>query len=251
MRSGRYSRLPPRTGPTRSRTYGPKTRSPDPIPKLVLIFDQFQEILTKDAIDLQAKEEFFTWIGHALTGTDRLALFAMREDYVASLEPYLGRVPTRLRTRYRLDLLDPGAALKAIEEPVKVEGDPVRFLPARFDPEAAGHLVDELRKVRLQRRGGGLGEESLVDEPLGPNVEPVHLQIVCERLWRLWRDEKPDAETITMEDVRKLGNVREALSSYCDEKFAAIAEGKVELERQVRDWVAQWLITPQKVAACF
>ena len=139
----------------------------------------------------------------------------MREDHVASLEPYLGRVPTRLRTRYRLDLLDRGAALRAIEEPVKVRDESVRFLPAEFDPKAAEHLVDELRKVRLQRRGGGLGEEALVDEPLGPNVEPVQLQIVGERLWRLWRAEQPDAQRITLEDVRKLGNVRDALSGYC------------------------------------
>ena len=65
----------------------------DPV---VLIFDQFEEILTADPTDLAAKEAFFAEVGAALQPRHRWALFAMREEHVAALDPYLHLIPTRL-----------------------------------------------------------------------------------------------------------------------------------------------------------
>src|SRR5262249_41357433 len=65
----------------------------------VLIFDQFEEILTLDPTDRAAKEAFLEQVGAVLRDRDRWALFAMREDYVAALDPYLRLLPTRLRSR--------------------------------------------------------------------------------------------------------------------------------------------------------
>ena len=76
----------------------------------VLIFDQFEEILTVDPTDRAAKEAFFAQVGAALRHRQRWALFAMREEYPASLDPYLRPIPTRLSTTYRLELLGEEAA---------------------------------------------------------------------------------------------------------------------------------------------
>ena len=54
----------------------------------VLIFDQFEEVLLNPA-DQAEKREFFHQLGAALRRRDRWALFAMRDDYVAALDPYL------------------------------------------------------------------------------------------------------------------------------------------------------------------
>ena len=56
---------------------------------VVLIFDQFEEILTVDPTNLAAKYAFFAQVGAALRNRRRWALFSMREDYVAALDPYL------------------------------------------------------------------------------------------------------------------------------------------------------------------
>ena len=82
----------------------------------VLIFDQFEEVLTLDAFDVAAKRELFQQIGAALRNPSYWALFSMREEYAPALEPYLRPIPTRLSTRFRLDLLtreQAGAAIRA------------------------------------------------------------------------------------------------------------------------------------------
>ena len=61
--------------------------SEDKPPIGVLIFDQFEEILTLDPTDLQSKQEFFSQLGDALGASNRWALFSRREDYVAALDP--------------------------------------------------------------------------------------------------------------------------------------------------------------------
>ncbi len=63
----------------------PVRAAADPI---VLIFDQFEEIIAVEPADRDAKEEFFTQVGQALGNWRRWALFAVREEYVARLEPF-------------------------------------------------------------------------------------------------------------------------------------------------------------------
>ena len=82
-----------------------------------LVFDQFEELFTLDPVDWDEKEAFLRELGEALTDRGRWALFAMREDFIAQLDPYLGLIPTRFGTRYRIDLLGPTAAIAAITEP--------------------------------------------------------------------------------------------------------------------------------------
>ena len=59
----------------------------------VLIFDQFEEILNTDPTDRAAKMGFFMQVGEALQNRQRWALFAMREEFVAGLDPYLLPLP--------------------------------------------------------------------------------------------------------------------------------------------------------------
>jgi hypothetical protein len=134
-----------------------------------LLFDQFEELFTLDPTDLDDKAAFLDEVGVALRDRGRWALFAIREDYIAQLDPYLALVPKRLSSRYRLDLLGVDAARLAMRRPAELEG-------VHFSLEAADHLIDDLRRVRVQRGG------QVVDE-LGPYIEPVQLQVVCRQLW--------------------------------------------------------------------
>jgi hypothetical protein len=196
-----------------------------------LIFDQFEEILHLDPTDVAAKEEFFDQAGAALRrDRDRWALFSMREDYVGALEPYVRRLPTRLRTTFRLDLLGEAAARQAIVEPARRHG--VEFLAA-----AATALVDDLRSVWVQRPDGSR------DEQLGPHIEPVQLQVVCHRLWsRL----PPGAREVRPEGIEAAGDVDAALAGYYADRVAAIAAKTGVGERAIREWVEGQLITEQR-----
>ncbi len=162
-------------------------------------------------------------------------LFCIRDDYLASLDPYLRPMPTR----FHLDLLDVSGALEAIRKPTGSRG-------VIFDAAAASRLVDELRQVRVSLTRTA-DAASGVARVLGPYVEPVLLQVVCRRLWN---EVGPAHTEIGLEDVEGLKDVDEALVDFYEQvvKEAVLepAAGARVSERQVREWVEQALITEQK-----
>lgn len=136
----------------------------------VLIFDQFEEILTVDPNDRTAKEDFFTEVGEVLRDHRRWALFIIREEYVGAIEPYTHLITGNLDCRFRLDLLDVNTARYAIRQPAAASG-------VDFTEEAATSLLDNLRTIHFQQQDG------TTETRLGAYVEPVQLQVVCRQLW--------------------------------------------------------------------
>jgi hypothetical protein len=113
----------------------------------VLIFDQFEEVLTMDPVnDRAAKHAFFADLGTALRSPRRWAVFAMREEFVARLAPYVRAVPTRMKATFQLDLLGPAAAMAAAQQPARAAG-------VEFTDAAARRLIDDLRQVQGPGRG--------------------------------------------------------------------------------------------------
>ncbi|MDQ0373955.1 NACHT and WD repeat domain-containing protein [Cellulomonas humilata] len=194
----------------------------------VLVFDQFEDILTADPTDEAGRREFFVELGAALRDRTRWAVFAMREDFLAALDPYVRHIPTRLATRYRLDLLTAEQALEAVIEPARHAG-------VTFERDAAQQLVDDLRRVRAQRPDGPA-------DVLGQYVEPVQLQVACTSLWsRL----QPGATRIDETDGIAQGGVEHALSVYYDMHVEWAAWSVGVPSGLVRDWFEERLITPQ------
>jgi WD40 repeat protein len=196
-----------------------------------LIFDQFEEVLTIDPTDQEGKLAFFNQLGEALRDRQRWALFSLREDYIAALDPYLRPIPTRLSNRYRLDLLGVPAARQAMQSPSRQVG-------VDFVDSAAQKLVDDLRTVHIQQPDG-----SLIEIP-GNSVEPVQLQVVC---YRLWGNLDSDDNSITVEDIAKIGDVNQSLSDYYGEIVEAVAQQTHVSERVIRDWFEHKLITEQGI----
>jgi WD40 repeat protein len=193
----------------------------------LLIFDQFEEILTVDPLDQEGKAEFFAQVGAVLRDSSRWALFSIREDYVAALDPYTRAVPTRLKSNLRLDLLTPEAARLAIEEPARNRN-------VSFTPEATSQLIDDLRRVTVQSRVGTYGSR------LGPYVEPVHLQVVCSQLW-----EKPRSNPaeIGVAELATIGDVDSALGEYYAAHVGEVAREADVKEKAIREWFDRSLIT--------
>jgi len=196
----------------------------------VLIFDQFEEVLTRDPTDIAAKHAFFEQLGAALRERRYRALFSMREDYVAALEPYLRHLPTRLSVHFRLDLLGVEGARQALAEPPRAAG-------VIFPDALVSRLIDDLRVVNVQQADGAIVQQ------LGPSVEPVQLQVLGLRLWQRLG---PDADTIGADDLAAVGDVNSALGDYYAEQVAAVAAAGGN-ERAVRAWFDRELITPQGV----
>ncbi|MFZ5822602.1 MAG: hypothetical protein ACOYYJ_22135 [Chloroflexota bacterium] len=205
---------------------GGKRRKASQSSALFLIFDQLEEVLTQNPTDRAAKMDFFMQVGEALRDQSVWALFVIREDYLAGLDPFLRPVPTRLANRFRLDLLGVSAAVDAIQKPAKDVG-------VNFSEDAAAKLVDDLRLMLVQ-----LPDGTSVEQP-GSYVEPVQLQVVCRRLWGgLGSDAR-----VTLEDVQAAGSTDEALADYYAMQVESVAADSGVKERAIREWVDRKLIT--------
>src|SRR4051794_27232843 len=103
-----------------------------PAPR-ALVIDQFEELFTLYPERWAQRGEVFDQLGEALDQDPLLrVVLAIREDFIAQLDPYAARLPTRLRTRMRL------AALRRPAPPPPV-ALPRRGAPAApaADPDAA------------------------------------------------------------------------------------------------------------------
>ena len=75
----------------------PKDEDGNLLPR-VLIFDQFEELFSSYPERWVDRRDFLAQIGKLLAGDSSLrVLFAMREDYIAQLDPYVSLLPENLR----------------------------------------------------------------------------------------------------------------------------------------------------------
>ncbi len=201
---------------------------------LVLVFDQFEEILTIDPTDWESQAGFFMELGAVLANGPVWALFSMREDYMGGLERYVRFLPGHLRATYRLDFLDRTAAKAAIQRPAREHG-------IEFTDEAAAELVRRLSLVKVQR------PDSDVSEIEAPFVQPVQLQVVCRRLWKSVAQKKADDfSAIDLADVEAYADIPKALRSYYGSTVEEVAAQTGMPEVTIRDWFEKELITAQR-----
>lgn len=187
-----------------------------PSPDTLLVFDQFEELFTRHTDRWSHREGFFKQVRCALNRYPSLrVLFSMREDYIAELTPFAGLLPDELRSRFRLERLRERAALEAIRLPAKKAG-------REFEEGAAELLVRLLRTNPAEQVDAAL-KVTVPDEPDLEFVEPMHLQIVCRRLWTKLA---ADRQTISVQDAQELGDVEEALTEFYDKDAIADIVGR-------------------------
>src|SRR6185295_14930566 len=87
------------------------------------------------------------------------------------LDPYCKSIRGYLNVRFRLELLRAAEARQAIKKSAADGG-------IAFSEDAARSLIDDLCRIRVQETDGTLTDKH------GDYVEPVHLQVVCRRLWQ-------------------------------------------------------------------
>jgi tetratricopeptide (TPR) repeat protein len=199
----------------------------EPAPRAIF-FDQFEEIITAYPEHWRQREGFFRQVAEALEKDDLLrVVFAVREDFVGTIQPFARLLPDGFRTHFRLERLSPDSALEAIEGPLdKTERS--------FAPGVAQSLVSDLLKFRVDT---GFGERMEVD---GEHVEPVQLQVVCRTLWS---ELDPEVSEISEEHRLRYGNVDRALSRFYAKAIGAAAERTGIEEKELRRWFETFFIT--------
>ncbi len=181
---------------------------------ILLIFDQFEEILRLNPADNAGRTEFFRQLGELLQSPSIWALLVLREDYLAPLLPWLSRLPTHFRSRFRLGFLSPPSAAEAMHCTAATGG-------RHFQPDALRQLTSRL------------ADETGV-------IEPMHLQVVCRRLWERMPDDDLSIDGV---DIDQFAGVTTSLAEYYATSVAAIARQFQISERAIRDWFQKELIT--------
>ncbi len=206
----------------------PTDRQGLPLPR-VIIFDQFEELFAFYPERWREREGFFHQVAGALEADPLLrVLFVMREDCLASLDPYARAMPDQLRNRFRLELLRAEPATLAVERPVISVG-------RSFASGVAHELVQELLKIKVESARGEIIEAT------GEFVEPVQLQVICQNLWI---DLPPDTKIITIDHLKAFGNVGEALKGFYERAVKTTAKETRVGERDLRNWFERHLVTP-------
>jgi hypothetical protein len=192
----------------------------------VLIIDQFEELFSTNESHWEEREDFFKQLIQVLQDDPRLrVVLVMRDEYIASLDPFEEILRSGSQARYSMRKLDSAAALEAITRPVE------SIRP--FEGGAARRLVEDLGAIRVTRPDGTL------QWAIGQYVEPVQLQVVCYNLWEIL---PPDGSVITERDLQDLGDVDKSLERYYDLRVSNVARAKGVPERKIREWFGERLI---------
>jgi len=138
----------------------------------VLIFDQFEELFTQHTECYEHRTGYLEDIIAALKDDPFLrVVFAIRKEYVRDIDRYATMVPVELKVEeFSLQRMGQEAALEAIIKPAAHY--------ATYAPGVAQAIVEQLNTTRIK------GFDGVLVEKRGEFIEMVHLQIVCDHLWK-------------------------------------------------------------------
>jgi hypothetical protein len=206
-----------------------KDAAGEPVLRVVFL-DQFEELFTFAPERWHEREALIRQLAEALESDPLLrVVLVMRREFVGQLETYAPLLPQDLRiTPFALDQLGPEAAQQAVE-------GPLARTDRKIEPEASQRLVEELRTITV--RGAGGEDVETVDQ----FVEPVQLQVACEKLWD---DLPPDVHTITPAHIETYGDVDKTLKRFYEDALNAAATKTGVSKDRLRLWVDRYLITP-------
>ena len=158
-----------------------------PVTSLLIVLDQFEELFLyhpRDDGPGTFASEFAEVVNDANLRVNFLV--SLREDALAKLDRFQGRIPSLFENYLRVDHLDLAAARRAVEGPLDEYNRrlPAGSPPAAIDPELVDAVLDEVRtRDVVAEDAPGPEQESTVDVPGSARVETPLLQLVMRRLW--------------------------------------------------------------------
>jgi len=214
----------------------------------VLVFDQFEEIFTREIhtrameerrdrfiellaclVENRAPDSLMRQVDHNAGLAERIdfrqddfrVVISLREDFLAHLESFKWRMPSVMENRMRLTPMSEEQALQVVLGP-------------------GSEIVDEPVARKIVAFVAGTAREgqtgTTADSAASSVAEPVLLSLLCEQLNRL-RLERGQ-ERITEELVSQQG--ADILQRFYDESFDQFPPGEQEA---IREYVAKNLVT--------
>jgi hypothetical protein len=204
----------------------------------VLIFDQLEELFGFSAKKSKGQQEaFFKQISQALDNSSLRIALVIREDHLAELDPFQRLLPEKLRPRFRLERLREEAAVLVIKGPLENTTDVFNDVNRSKIEDEIRKLVKNLIKINVEDPSG-TGSHQME----GEFVEPIHLQIVCQRWWR--EQLSPSSNKVMVgRDTPYFGDVDKALENFYVDCIHDAAKLAGVSEDYILEWCEKKLIT--------
>jgi len=227
---------------------GPQTSEQEsqqrPVGPLLIILDQFEEYLR---LHPDPREHGFDEALAELVRDKHSAvrvLIAIREDRLADLDRFAGRVPQLMGNLLRLGPMSPGAALEAIEKPIEHLAAATGAAVGLEDGLALA-VRDELVALNERRQSAGASSGSGNGAPHNASVDTSYLQLVMRTLWdadiaAAGRDRIRNA---TLDD---LGGVDNIIATHLD----GALDGLPKHEQAIAADMLRFLVTPSGATVC-
>jgi hypothetical protein len=164
-------------------------------------------------------------------------LVSIREDALAKLDRFKGRIPNLFDNYLRLEHLDREAGREAIEKPVE-EYNRLRETQVSLEPALVDAVLEQVQTGQVVL--GETGRGTIRGRPTSTEarIETPYLQMVMTRLWD--EELRAGSPVLKLDTLNKLGGAEQILRSHLDGAMA-------ELEANERDAAARvfnYLVTP-------
>jgi hypothetical protein len=210
--------------------------------ELLIILDQFEEYFLYHPQE-DGEGSFAVEFPRAISrpGLRANFLISIREDALAKLDRFKGRIPNLFDNYLRIDHLDRDAARAAIEKPIE------QFNRCRASATSAVSLepalIDAVLKqvrtgqVLLGDAGqGGIGTAAQASTE--QRIETPYLQLVMTRLWK--EERGSGSNVLRLDTLNRFGGADRIVRTHLDD----VMNGLTPAERQAASRVFRYLVTP-------
>ena len=191
---------------------------------LYLLLDQFEEVFVYPGAD-----ELAATLAAVVRrpGLRVDVLVALREDALAELDVFTGRIPNVFGNYLPLDRLDRAAGRLAVTGPIERHNELSAGPRVVIEDALVDAILDQVEVGRVAaRENGGPAREND-----GGAVEAPYLQLVLERLWEA--EARLGSTVLRRETLDSLGGAQAIVEAHLGEAVAALAPEQRDLAARV------------------
>jgi WD40 repeat protein len=195
---------------------------------LLIILDQFEEYFLYHP---PGSGNFADELAELVNRPVRVnLLISIREDSLAGLDRFKGKIPNLFGNYLRIEPLHRDAARRAIQGPLEHYNDLWPDEPVEIEERLVETVLDQVETGAAAVGTGGTGS---VKAPAGqtPGIEASHLQLVMIKLWE--EERRSGSRVLRFSTLEGLGGGSEIVTRHLDEAMASLSENDQRLAAQV------------------
>lgn len=199
--------------------------------KLLIILDQFEEFLLYHGLDWDSPRDPAPQLAAAIRAEDLRANFlvAIREDAVAKMDRFKGRIANPYGATVRLARLGRGDGREAVVKPLaRWNDDHPAEPPVEIEPELVDAILDQVETGAV-----GLGRERRPASGRPATIEAPYLQLVLTRIWE--HERAVDSYTLRLATLEELGGAKEIVRSHLDRELNRLPEAEKDVAAAIFD----------------